>query len=135
MIRPCFLVVDQEYPGSLSTRKLVIETAKLNVITAYSAKEALEMLERFMAVDGVVIDLGVNDMTAEELVKGIKRLQPKLPVIVISAPRVEECPAADFQLESFQPAKLLEILQGLRPKETQEIELRNEELSRNQNAS
>jgi hypothetical protein len=34
MDRPCFLVVDQEYPGSISTRKLVIETGKFNVITA-----------------------------------------------------------------------------------------------------
>ena len=29
MIRPCFLVVDNEYPGSISTRKLVLESAKL----------------------------------------------------------------------------------------------------------
>ena len=29
MLRPCFLVLDREFPGSLSTRKLVIETAKL----------------------------------------------------------------------------------------------------------
>jgi hypothetical protein len=34
MDRPCFLVVDREYPGSISTRKLVIETGKFNVITA-----------------------------------------------------------------------------------------------------
>jgi hypothetical protein len=27
-MRPCFLVLDQEYPGSISTRKLVIETRK-----------------------------------------------------------------------------------------------------------
>jgi hypothetical protein len=39
MIRPCFLVVDQEHSGSISTRKLVIETAKFNVLTAYSGAE------------------------------------------------------------------------------------------------
>ena len=26
MVRPCFLVVDREFPGSISTRKLVLET-------------------------------------------------------------------------------------------------------------
>jgi hypothetical protein len=40
MYRPCFLVVDHEYPASVSSRKLVLETAKFNVITAYSNLEA-----------------------------------------------------------------------------------------------
>ena len=47
MVRPCFLVIDREYASSISTRKLVIETAKLNVITAYSGAEAIETLKRF----------------------------------------------------------------------------------------
>lgn len=29
MVRPCFLVIDREYSGSISTRKLVIETAAI----------------------------------------------------------------------------------------------------------
>ena len=52
MIRPCFLVVDREFPGSVSTRKLVIETAKFNVLTAYSGREALEMHAREHEVRG-----------------------------------------------------------------------------------
>ena len=134
MPRPCFLVVDREYPGSLSTRKLVIETAKLNVITAYSATEAIELLERFPRVNGVIIDVGVTDMTSEDLIRGLKELQPELPIIVISSPGFEDCAGADFHLESFQPAKLLNILQSLQPEETAEIERRNEELSREQGA-
>ena len=39
--------MDAEFPGSISSRKLVIETAKFNVITAYSGTEAIETLERF----------------------------------------------------------------------------------------
>jgi DNA-binding NtrC family response regulator len=134
MLRPCFLVVDREYPGSLSTRKLVIETAKLNVITAYSAREALDTLQRFPDVNGVIIDLGVTDMTSEDLVVGIKKLQPKLPVIIISSPGFDDCPDADYHLESFQPAKLLDILKTLQPEEYAEIERRNEQLSREQGA-
>ncbi len=135
MRRPCFIVVDREYPGSLSTRKLVIETAKLNVLTAYSAREALDILQRFPAVNGAVIDLGVTDMTTEDLVRGLKKLQPKLPVVVISAPGFEGCPDADYHLESFQPAKLLEVLAQLQPQELAEIERRNDELSRDQGAT
>lgn len=134
MIRPCFLVVDREYPGSISTRKLVIETAKMNVITAYTAREALEMLERFPALNAVVVEVGVDDMSCKELVRGIKKLAPKLPVIAISAPGSDACPDADFQLESFQPAKLLELLKKMQPKEAKEIEERNEQLSREQGA-
>jgi len=54
VIRPCFLIIDKQYPGSISTRKLVIETAMLNVLTAYSAQEAVETLYRYPGVDGVV---------------------------------------------------------------------------------
>jgi DNA-binding response OmpR family regulator len=129
MIRPCFLVIDREFPGSISTRKLVIETAKFNVLTAYSGKEALGLFKRFPAVDGVVLDGGIDDISAEELTGELKALQPKIPVIVITAPGFENCASADFQLESFSPAKLLEILRGLKPKESAQIEKRNEDLS------
>ena len=129
MVRPCFLVIDREFPGSISTRKLVIETAKFNVLTAYSGKEALEIFKRFPAVDGVVLDGGIEDTPVDELTHELKTLQPKIPVIVIAAPGYDGCPAADFQLESFNPAKLLEILRGLKPKESAQIEKRNEDLS------
>ncbi|GAC1355226.1 MAG: hypothetical protein NVSMB3_00090 [Acidobacteriaceae bacterium] len=134
MVRPCFLVIDREYPGSISTRKLVIETAKMNVLTAYSATEGLEMLQRFPAVNGVVLETGLEDMPSEDLLKAIRRLQPTLPVIVIAAPGFNGCPGADFQLESFQPAKLLELLKTLQPKASRDIEQRNEQLSREQGA-
>lgn len=62
MTRPCFLVVDREHSGSISTRKLVIETAKFNVITAYSSDEAIDTLRRFPAVSGIVLDAGMKDM-------------------------------------------------------------------------
>ena len=68
-MRPCFLVVDNEYPGSISTRKLVIESAKLNVITAYSAEEAIETLNRFPNVDGVVMDTQLQGRPCSEVVQ------------------------------------------------------------------
>lgn len=130
MNRPCFLVIDREFPGSISTRKLVIETAKFNVLTAYSGKEAMEMIARFPAVSGVVLDGGLEDIACDEVAHRIKQLQPKLPVVVIAAPGFKGCPEADYLLESFDPAKLLEILRGIKPDASAEIEKRNEELSR-----
>jgi CheY-like chemotaxis protein len=130
MIRPCFLVIDREFPGSISTRKLVIETAKFNVITAYSGQEALELFTRFPAVSGVVLDGGLDDISCDKVAEKIKLLQPMVPIVVIAAPGFKGCPAADHQLESFDPAKLLEILRNLKPEASAEIEKRNEELSR-----
>jgi DNA-binding response OmpR family regulator len=123
-------VIDREFPGSISTRKLVIETAKFNVLTAYSGKEALETFNRFPAVHGIVLDGGLDDVSCSEVAREVKRLQPKMPIIVIAAPGFSDCPEADYLLESFDPAKLLEILRGLKPDASAEIEKRNEQLSR-----
>jgi CheY-like chemotaxis protein len=130
MNRPCFLVIDREFPGSISTRKLVIETAKFNVLTAYSGKEALEIFNRFPAVNGIVLDGGLEDLSPSEVTREVKRIQPNVPVIVIATPGFTGCPEADYQLESFDPAKLLEILRNLKPEASAAIERRNEDLSR-----
>ena len=132
MVRPCFLVIDREYSGSISTRKLVIETAKFNVLTTYSALEAIDTLTAFPRLNGIVLDAGIRDMTCCDLVAKLKAIEPTLPVIVISAPGTHECPQADHLLESFEPAKLLSLLQRLVPQETAAIEKRNEQLTQTQ---
>ena len=130
MNRPCFLVIDREFPGSISTRKLVIETAKFNVLTAYSGREAMEILARFPAVSGVVLDGGLEDIRCGDVVEQIKASTPKTACHCHRAPGFTGCPDADFQLQSFDPAQLLETLRGLKPDASAAIEKRNEELSR-----
>ena len=132
MIRPCFLVIDREYSGSISTRKLVIETAKFNVITAYSAVEAIATIQNFPKINGVVLDAGIHDMSCCDLIAELKKLLPAIPIIVISAPGTHDCPQADHLLESFEPIKLLALLKQLSPVESAAIELRNEDLSKDQ---
>ncbi len=131
MVRPCFLVIDREYSASISTRKLVIETAKLNVITAYSAQEAIETYEKFPAIAGVVLDAGIRDMACCDLVSKLKASNPDLPIVVISSPNSHECEGADHILESFEPNRLLELLRSLVPEATAAIEKRNEILAKN----
>jgi CheY-like chemotaxis protein len=114
MTRPCFLVIDREYAGSISTRKLVIETAKLNVITAYSGAEAIAMMERFPKVDGVILDLGVSDIGCDDLVKRLKAIH-NVPVIAIGTPQAGRCDGADHFFEAFEPAKLLGLIGKLVP--------------------
>jgi response regulator RpfG family c-di-GMP phosphodiesterase len=130
MKRPCFLVIDREFPGSISTRKLVLETAKFNVITAYSGREALEIFMRFRALDGVVMDGELDDIPADKVVEGIKALEPNCPVVAICPPGFAACPSADYQLESYHPANLLETLRGLKPNESAQIEKHEEAINK-----
>ena len=130
MVRPCFLVIDREFPGSISTRKLVVETAKFNVLTAYSAREALDIYKRFPNVDGIVLDGGIDDISPDDFVHKVKDLDSKIPLIVIAVPGYDGCPDADYLIESFAPATLLEVLRSIKPRESDEIERHNEELSR-----
>ncbi|AXC12783.1 hypothetical protein ACPOL_3498 [Acidisarcina polymorpha] len=130
MLRPCFLVLDREFPGSISTRKLVIETAKFNVITAYSAEEAVETLAAFPAIHGVVMDADIHGVPCDELIDRLKELQPRIRVVAISGPRGSVCEGADYHLESFDPRVLLETLRTLQPEEVAEIEKQEEQLAR-----
>jgi len=112
-MRPCFLIVDNEYPGSISTRKLVIESAKLNVITAYSFAEALEMLNRFPDVDGVVLDTRLDGRPCSEVVKELKSVRAKVPIVTISPSGHEPCGGEEYHLSNFDPKHLLAALQEI----------------------
>ncbi len=118
MIRPCFLVIDKQYPGSISARKLVIETAMLNVITAYSAEEAIGTLQRFPAVDGVVLDTEIRGMTCPDLIQRLRAVRSDLPIVTVSPTGHDPCGAEDFHVSSYDPQDLLEQLNRVCPKET-----------------
>lgn len=129
MVRPCFLVVDQEHANSISTRKLVIETAKLNVITAYDGAEAILTLEKFPRVDGVVLDAGIRDIACDDLVVRLKGIRADLPIIVVGRPGAAHCPSADHFLESFDPRRLLDLLEKLTPHRAERIKQHDADLA------
>jgi response regulator RpfG family c-di-GMP phosphodiesterase len=119
MIRPCFLVVDKEHAVSISTRKLVIETAKLNVITAYSSQEAIETLQVFPAVHGAVLEGSMRDMPCTELIASLRSIKPDLPIIVIGG--AYEGGSVNH-VDHFDPQTLVAVLKKLRPEEARAIE-------------
>lgn len=128
MVRPCFLVVDREHASSVSSRKLVIETAKMNVVTAYSAHEAIETLRKFPAMDGVVVDVYQVEMSCSELAAALKAIQPGIPIIAISGPSRDMCEGADYHVDSFEPGPLLLLLREIVPAKIAAIEKKNLEL-------
>ena len=83
------LCVDDE-PNSLVLRKLVLQKAGYEVITASSALLALDVLAS-RKVDLVLSDQLMPGQTGTELARQIKAKWPSLPVILISG--VNEIPA------------------------------------------
>jgi DNA-binding response OmpR family regulator len=111
--RKTFLVIEVEPPEALSVRKLVIETAHHNVVTAYSGREGLELFNRFPAVDAVVVHSSIHDVSCAKVAKTVKRRNPKLPVIVLSPNQNYACAPADHVISSHDPQRLLEVLESL----------------------
>ena len=129
MTRPCLLVLDREHSGTISTRKLVIETAKFNVITAYSGAEALETFERFPAIDAVILNASIADLPCDEILSTLRRRAPRLPIIVVQGPGAPECPGADHTIGSFDPLAIIELLHRLFPRAVEAIN-RNDDVLR-----
>lgn len=61
MERPTILIAEEEPGAALSTRKLVLETAKFNVLTAHSTREAITVFQKFPNVSAVVVAESVVD--------------------------------------------------------------------------
>jgi len=129
--RPCFLVLDREHAGALSTRKLVLESAKFNVITAYSAGEAIVTLERFPKVNAVVLSAEVDDIPCDEVVERLLKIRPGMPIIVTSGGGHRRCGHTEvkWHVDSLEPKQLLECLQDLNKEAVVQIGERNEELA------
>jgi len=109
--RPTIIIAEPEPREALSVRKLVIETAKFNVITAYSADEATELLRVFPKVDGAVVSSELKD--CEKVTEAAKSIKGSMPVIVLSANAHQRCGNADHNLSSHEPQELLNLLRSL----------------------
>ncbi len=103
-------MIEVEQPEGVSARKLVLETAKHNVITAYSGKSGLRLLERFPNVDAVVVHSRITDIPFGDITRHIKAAYPSMPVIVLSpTAQAERYKPADYVVESFVPNDILKL--------------------------
>jgi CheY-like chemotaxis protein len=109
--RLSFLIVESEPEEGLSTRKLLIESAKHNVLTAYSAQEGIEMFKRFPKVDVVVIHSDL--MGNNELAKQVKQQNPEIGVVCLAPNIGAKAPWADETANPHDPAELLKLLERM----------------------
>ena len=104
------LMIEVEQPEGLSTRKLVLETARHNVITAYTSAGGQKLLKRFPNVDAVVVHTELDNSSLKETVRGLKSIRKDLPVIAISPRDDREKDGADYLISSHDPQALLALL-------------------------
>jgi DNA-binding LytR/AlgR family response regulator len=111
MPRPTLIIVEPEPNEALSVRKLVVETAKFNVLTAHSADESKELLAQFPNVSGLVVVAEIKD--CEKTVNAAKSVRHSMPVIVLSANRNYRCDHAEHHISSHEPEELVSLLRSL----------------------
>jgi hypothetical protein len=103
------LMIEEEQPEGLSARKLVVETVKHNVITAYNAKDGIDLLRRFPAVDAVLVHARQIEKQPTLLAE-VKALSPRVPIILASPFAQHSAPEADYVIDSHKPPELLKLL-------------------------
>ena len=113
MARPTLLIGEPEPAHALSARKLVMETAKFNVITAHSGKETLELFRKFPNVEGVVVHSELRDVSASDIFRDVKDNDEGKPTILLMSGVQRSRNQADYTLPSDEPQELLNLLREL----------------------
>jgi DNA-binding response OmpR family regulator len=113
MTRPTFLIAEPEPAHAISARKLVMETAKFNVITAHSGKETLELFRKFPNVEGIVVHSELRDVSASQVFDKVKENNKKKLTILLMSGVQRSRTHADYTLPSDEPQDLLNLLREL----------------------
>lgn len=113
MPRPTILVAEREPLQALSTRKLVLEAAKFNVLTAHSTKEALDLFQMFPNISMAVlaIDEPIDCARIAESIKAVA--DRKIPIIALSPRDGESCDFANQTISSHEPETLVQLLRSM----------------------
>jgi hypothetical protein len=103
------LMIEPEQPEALSARKLVVETAKHNVITAYDGEVGLDLLRRFPNVDAVLVHTHLLGQHPG-ILGDIRKIAPR-PVLIVASPvGLATRSEADFVVDSHRPDALVQLL-------------------------
>ena len=113
MPRPTLLVAEPEPSEALSVRKLVLESAKFNVLTAHSTREALDIFNMFPNISAAVLvgESVIDCDTVADRIKGT--VNDKVPIVFLSARIGGMCRNADHNLLTSEPEKLLDTIREI----------------------
>jgi len=108
-MRPILLVIDPPDVEMISTRKLILESAKYNVVTATTTEEAVEIAQK-VPIDAMVIHERLCDGDVSAFTQKLKSTRPSAPLWIIS-PQPHSIAGADRVLSSFDPLELVRVAQ------------------------
>ena len=106
--RPTVLIAEPDPGESLSRRKLAVESAKFNVITAHSAAEATELLVGFPNLDAVVLHARLPGY--HHIAETLKAAHAETPLVFLLTRHSDDCDRADYRISSHLPGELVELL-------------------------
>lgn len=109
-MRVIVLMIEVEQPEGLSARKLVLETSKHNVITAYSGASGIQLFKRFPNVDAVVVHVDLSDLSFENVVGQIREIRQNIPIIALSPIPDLALEGVDYVIPSHEPQAILKVL-------------------------
>jgi hypothetical protein len=103
------LMIESEQPEGLSARKLVVETAKHNVLTAYSAEDGLGLLRKFPNVDVILVH-GPLAEQHPDLLPAVREQAAEIPIILAAPFGNMSSPYVNYVVDSHHPEDLLTLL-------------------------
>jgi DNA-binding response OmpR family regulator len=93
-------------------RKLVLETAKYNVLTAHSSREALDLFHLFPNVSMAVL-VGDEEIDCDAIAKHIRGATDKIPIVFLTARIGGKCNYADHTIPTGEPETLLSLVRSV----------------------
>ncbi|HVS38608.1 MAG TPA: sigma-54 dependent transcriptional regulator [Gemmataceae bacterium] len=120
---PRLLVVDDE-PNILYSFQKTFPTDGLEVVTASTGREGIETARR-QPPDAVILDVRLADMSGLEVFDAIRRIDPRVPVVLITA-----YAATDTAIEAMKRGAFEYLLKPLDFHQLREVIQRALELSR-----
>jgi len=101
-------MMEEEQPEGLSARKLVVETAKHNVLTAYNLVSGLDLLQRFPNVDMILVHARLLN-EKPDLLAEVRRKCPGKPIILATPFASDQRPEVDYVVDSHKPQELINL--------------------------
>jgi two-component system, cell cycle sensor histidine kinase and response regulator CckA len=81
---PLTVLVVDDHAGAREVISQLLVAKGYGVVIATSGAEAIELLKRNVAIDAIVTDVSMPDMTGVELAYFVREHYPRLPIAIVS---------------------------------------------------
>ena len=81
---PLTILVVDDHPGAREVISQLLEARGYGVVNAANGNEAIAILKTNVAIDAVVTDVSMPDMTGVELAYFVREHYPKTPIAIVS---------------------------------------------------